>query len=347
MLLMTALCTSASAPPRRKPNLLFMMADQLRADTQGADNRFGGHAHTPNLDKLASEGLRFTNAFSSTPTCTPARAGLLTGQSPWNHGMLGYGAVAPVYPFEMPVALTAVGYKTASIGKSCSLSCVSCADRLADLAYLALTASLGKDHFGWNSSRNLPPLDPKTDTGDVGSGTPHGYQRMTLYDGLTAQPDDGHQWFLREAAQSKGGTKPGDTWEKGWPTLNMNGWMGAPFVFAEYLHPTAWVGQQAVDWLTSVSENVPWFLKISFHRTVLALQRDFSRSLASPTDSVVATPPQGRTPLTTRLPAYSMPRRRRCCRRCSSPLMGGTRFSTAAPATPPGVDPRTSRLGAA
>lgn len=46
----------------------------------------------------------------------------------------------------------------------------------------------------------------------------------------------------------------------------MNGWMGAPFVFAEYLHPTAWVGQQAVDWLTAASSTVPWFLKISFHR---------------------------------------------------------------------------------
>jgi arylsulfatase len=144
-----------------------------------------------------------------------------------------------VYPFEMPVALHAVGYTTASIGK---------------------------DHFGWNTSDTRPPLDPKTDTGDVGSGTPHGYQRMTLYDGLVGQPDDGHQWFNREAAQSKGGTKPGDTWEKGWPTLNMNGWMGAPFVFAEYLHPTAWVGQQAVDWITAASATVPWFLKISFHR---------------------------------------------------------------------------------
>ena len=179
---------SVAASAKKKPNLIFMMADQLRADTQGADARFGGKPNTPNLDKLSGRGIRFTNSFSSTPTCTPARAGILTGQSPWNHGMLGYGAVAPVYPFEMPVALTAIGYTTASIGK---------------------------DHFGWNKSANLPPLDPKTDTGDVGSGTPHGYQRMTLYDGLTAQPDDGHQWFNRQAAQSKGGTHPGDTWERG------------------------------------------------------------------------------------------------------------------------------------
>jgi hypothetical protein len=52
----------------------------------------------------------------------------------------------------------------------------------------------------------------------------------------------------------------------------MNGWEGAPFVFREDLHPTAWVGQQAVDWITNASlrsgpeASSPWFLKVSFHR---------------------------------------------------------------------------------
>lgn len=41
----------------------------------------------------------------------------MTGLSPWNHGMLGYGAVALRYPFELPRALDAAGYTTASIGK--------------------------------------------------------------------------------------------------------------------------------------------------------------------------------------------------------------------------------------
>ena len=37
-------------------------------------------------------------------------------------------------------------------------------------------------------------------------------------------------------------------------------------MFEEYLHPTAWVGQQAVDWISNASAVLPWFLKISFHR---------------------------------------------------------------------------------
>jgi len=70
-----------------------------------------------NLDRLAGEGVRFTNAYSSTPTCTPARAALLSGLAPWNHGMLRYAQVADRYPVEMPRALRDAGYYTTAIGK--------------------------------------------------------------------------------------------------------------------------------------------------------------------------------------------------------------------------------------
>ena len=91
------------------------MADQWRADCLGAaGNRV---IHTPNLDQLAASGTRFTNAYSATPTCTPARAGLLTGLAPWNHGMLRYAEVGARYPVEMPRALRDAGYYTAAIGK--------------------------------------------------------------------------------------------------------------------------------------------------------------------------------------------------------------------------------------
>ena len=98
-----------------RPNILLLMADQWRADCLGsAGNRV---IHTPNLDQLAAGGVRFTNAYSSTPTCTPARAGLLTGLAPWNHGMLRYAEVGSRYPLEMPRALRDAGYYTAAIGK--------------------------------------------------------------------------------------------------------------------------------------------------------------------------------------------------------------------------------------
>lgn len=100
---------------KSKPNLLLLMSDQHRADWMGCDGNSA--VKTPNLDRLSAEGVRFRHAYSSTPTCTPARAGLLTGMSPWRHGMLGYGRVAASYPAEMPRVLGASGYHTLGIGK--------------------------------------------------------------------------------------------------------------------------------------------------------------------------------------------------------------------------------------
>lgn len=103
-----------SAKPAR-PNILLLMADQFRADCVGADGNRA--AHTPNLDRIAREGARFPCAYSSMPTCTPARSGLLTGLAPWNHGMLRMVAMAERYPVEKPRALREAGYYTMGIGK--------------------------------------------------------------------------------------------------------------------------------------------------------------------------------------------------------------------------------------
>ncbi|HPA46854.1 MAG TPA: arylsulfatase [bacterium] len=98
-----------------RPNVLFIMADQYRGDCVGAD----GHPviRTPNLDRIANEGVLFRNAYSSTPSCTPARSALLTGLGPWRNGMLGYGQVAERYPIEKPRVLREAGYYTFAIGK--------------------------------------------------------------------------------------------------------------------------------------------------------------------------------------------------------------------------------------
>ena len=72
-----------------KPHIILIMSDQHRGD---ALNCMGNASViTPHMDALAAEGTLFTNGYSSTPSSTPARSGLLTGLSPWHHGMLGYG----------------------------------------------------------------------------------------------------------------------------------------------------------------------------------------------------------------------------------------------------------------
>lgn len=95
-----------------RPNILFLMADQHRWDIMGEE------AATPVLDSLVREGTLFTSHYSSTPTCTPARAGLLTGLSPWRHGMLTQGEIAETYTHEFPRAMADAGYTTCLIGKA-------------------------------------------------------------------------------------------------------------------------------------------------------------------------------------------------------------------------------------
>ena len=99
----------------RQPNILLVMCDQFRGDCLGADGN--GAIRTPNLDRLAADGALLSRAYSSLPSCTPARATLLTGWGPWRHGMLGYGRVAGKYANEMPRLLRNAGYWGMGIGK--------------------------------------------------------------------------------------------------------------------------------------------------------------------------------------------------------------------------------------
>ncbi|MDR0714703.1 MAG: arylsulfatase [Bacteroidales bacterium] len=98
-----------------KPHIILLMTDQHRGDAL----RCTGNPAviSPNIDSLAADGTLFTNGYSSVPSSTPARTGLLTGLSPWHHGMLGYGRVASGYNYEMPKMLLEAGYYTFGIGK--------------------------------------------------------------------------------------------------------------------------------------------------------------------------------------------------------------------------------------
>lgn len=98
-----------------KPHIILIMTDQQRGDALGCMGNKS--VISPHIDKLAEEGTLFISGYSSTPSSTPARAGLLTGMSPWHHGQLGYARVAEKYTYEMPQMLRNLGYYTFGIGK--------------------------------------------------------------------------------------------------------------------------------------------------------------------------------------------------------------------------------------
>lgn len=97
-------------------NVILICTDQWRGDCLGS----AGHrvVKTPYLDGLAARGIRFSNAYSASPTCVPARMTMLTGLSAAHHGRVGY---ADGVPFDvettLPSAFSAAGYQTQAIGK--------------------------------------------------------------------------------------------------------------------------------------------------------------------------------------------------------------------------------------
>jgi choline-sulfatase len=103
--------------PRREPyNIVLLMDDQHRADALGC----AGHpiVQTPNLDRLARTGTRFTNAFCTSPICAPARASLLTGLYPRETGQRSNAQALPNDAWTFAKALRKAGYRTAAMGKT-------------------------------------------------------------------------------------------------------------------------------------------------------------------------------------------------------------------------------------
>jgi arylsulfatase len=106
--------------PNGKPNIIFIMPDQLRADFLSCYG--ASFIHTPHIDSLAGIGVQYQNGYSAHPLCVPARVALLTGMDAIKNGVLDNGLfLRPDYARcglqTWPEILSANGYYTAAIGK--------------------------------------------------------------------------------------------------------------------------------------------------------------------------------------------------------------------------------------
>ncbi len=116
----SAFQVSAQTPKKDRPNVIYIYADDLG---YGDLSSYGAtKISTPNVDRLAKEGLRFTNAHSTSGTCTPSRYALMTGQYPWRKKGTGIlpGDAALIIPTEnatLPSVFQKAGYKTGAVGK--------------------------------------------------------------------------------------------------------------------------------------------------------------------------------------------------------------------------------------
>jgi arylsulfatase A len=103
-----------------KPNILILYADDMGFGDLGCQNP-DSKIPTPNLDRLAAEGMRFTDGHSSSGVCTPSRYAMLTGRYHWRKfygivGALGQSVFSQA-ELTLPEMLRDNGYTTAAIGK--------------------------------------------------------------------------------------------------------------------------------------------------------------------------------------------------------------------------------------
>jgi arylsulfatase A len=113
---LSALATRARAPARQ-PNIVFIMADDLGYGHLGCYGQT--KIRTPNLDRMAAEGMRFTQAYAGCTVCAPSRSSLMTGLHTGHTPIRSNNGGVPLLPDELTIAelLGKAGYRTGLFGK--------------------------------------------------------------------------------------------------------------------------------------------------------------------------------------------------------------------------------------
>eukprot|EP00927_Polykrikos_kofoidii_P005727 TRINITY_DN12279_c0_g1_i1.p1 TRINITY_DN12279_c0_g1~~TRINITY_DN12279_c0_g1_i1.p1 ORF type:complete len:568 (+),score=67.67 TRINITY_DN12279_c0_g1_i1:178-1704(+) len=199
------------------------MADQMRFDHLTPDL-------TPHLWNLGARGLNFQRAYASSPICPASRASLLTGLSPWRHGLRGYGPMAPKYTVELPDFFAKHGYRTASIGKT----------------------HFGEKENGEPQMRGFQEVHRYEGIENVKD------EYLQYFEHEMPGQDPLKSGNLTCKLSAPGGNHTGWCW---------NTWIGTVYEFQEQLHPTTWTADLAIRWLQARGrDSEPWLLKVSFHR---------------------------------------------------------------------------------
>lgn len=171
-------CNTSSKKIAYKPNFILIMAD----DHGWGDTGYNGNDTiiTPNLDKMAAEGIRFNRFYAGAPVCSPTRGSCITGRHPYRYGIY-YANVGRMQKNEITLAeiLKTQGYRTGHFGKwhlgTLTNSVIDANRGGRDTSHYAPPWDHGFD-VCFSTESKVPTWDPmispENTAGDIGSRTP-------------------------------------------------------------------------------------------------------------------------------------------------------------------------------
>ncbi len=238
-----------------RPNFLFIMTDQQRADWLGCY----GHpvVQTPHIDSLAASGTRFENFHAASPVCMPNRASFLTGRYPSLHGLRHNGCTLPEHANTFVHLLAEAGYDTASIGKSH-------VQPFLDQPPMGRAVSEGGQDAWRRDGETVYQEAPGNFAGDAPYQVKTPYYGYDHVDLVTHHGDrcGGHygQWFRANAPDAAALHDPANELDHDY-TCPQAYRTPVP----EELYPTAYIRERAIDYLSAPERaDSPFFAFVSF-----------------------------------------------------------------------------------
>lgn len=226
-----------------RKNILFIMCDQLRFDYLGCS----GHPSikTPNIDSLATRGVRFSNAYCQSPICGPSRMSAYTGRYVSSHGSSSNFAPLRVGEKNIGHHLNPLGVRTILVGKT---------HMVADKE--------GMQRLG---------VDPKSDIGVHHAQA--GFEAYERDDGVHPDSMVNPELAYNKYLKSKGYTEDDNPWhwaansvdtERGVRSGFFNDRVGLPARVSDENSETPYITRRAIDFLSEDDSETPWLLHLSF-----------------------------------------------------------------------------------
>ncbi len=220
--------------------ILFVTTDQQRYDSLGCNG--GTLAGTPVVDRLASEGIRYTRAHPQSVVCMPSRSTMLTGQHPSTHGVWMNGVPLPEDAPSVAELLREAGYRTALVGKAHFEPYLDPFLRFPENALSRTgTTPAGGAHRGFEHL-------------DFATHSPAGSTHYARWLAATHPEAVGGFYQVLDSSFQVNGAGGGDT---GAPQVAVNK------IRREWYH-TDWVAEHTIAWLDSLSPQDDWFCWMSF-----------------------------------------------------------------------------------